>query len=220
MTLKLENGKHYHIYNRGVNSENIFTCEEDYLDFLDKMDIYLNPIAVVISWALLKNHFHLLVYIKNESEIGFLDSRQSKNSDSTKKWATFFNNTGNQKLLAKPKPVEMFKHFFNSYSRWFNIKHEREGSLVNKNYERKLVDNNSYFKNLIVYIHNNPVKHGFVNHPLEYPWSSHLGNNRNLNINFNESKFVSYFETYDEFEKFHDYSDDIIEKPIMNIIWE
>ncbi|MGE0089952.1 MAG: hypothetical protein AB7S50_10830 [Bacteroidales bacterium] len=30
------------------------------------------------------------------------------------------------------------------------------------------------FINLIVYIHNNPVKHGFAESILEYPWTSYL----------------------------------------------
>ena len=36
------------------------------------------------------------------------------------------------------------------------------------------IDNEFYLKQLILYIHNNPVHHGFCNHPLEYPWSSYL----------------------------------------------
>ncbi len=42
----------------------------------------------------------------------------------------------------------------------------------------KWIDKNGehekYFQQLVVYIHNNPVYHGFVDHPAEYPWSSYL----------------------------------------------
>ena len=31
-----------------------------------------------------------------------------------------------------------------------------------------------YLKNVVIYIHNNPVHHGFCEHPMEYPWSSYL----------------------------------------------
>ncbi|MDD4148899.1 MAG: hypothetical protein PHE33_02610 [Bacteroidales bacterium] len=59
MAIKLEYGKFYHVYNRGNNYQNIFTCEEDYLKSLENMDIYLKPVAEIIAWVLLKNHFHL-----------------------------------------------------------------------------------------------------------------------------------------------------------------
>ncbi|MDD2634897.1 MAG: hypothetical protein PHW82_05300 [Bacteroidales bacterium] len=114
----------------------------------------------------------------------------------------------------------MFKHLFNSYSRWFNIRHQRIGSLFIKNYKKIHVDNIDYYKNLIVYIHNNPVKHGFVEHPLEYPWSSQLGNKKNTDKNFTESHFATYFKNQDEFKLFHEYSDEIIENPLKDIIIE
>ena len=43
-----------------------------------------------------------------------------------------------------------------------------------KNFRRKCIDSEEYFKNLVVYIHNNPVHHGFCKHPMEYPWSSYI----------------------------------------------
>jgi REP element-mobilizing transposase RayT len=218
--IKLEYGKFYHIYNRGNNFENIFTCEEDYLKFLHNMDIYLKPVAEVIAWVLLKNHFHFMVYIKKENEIGFLDSKKSKSTNLTKKWSTHFTNNGNQELLVKPTPIEMFKHFFNSYARWFNTKHERIGSLLIKNYEKIHINNSKYYKNLIVYIHNNPVKHGFVNHPIEYPWSSHLENKNNKENDFSNSHFNTYFKNQKEFKSYHKYSDESIENPIKSFIIE
>jgi len=220
MADKLEYGKFYHVYNRGNNYENIFTCEEDYLKFLNNVEIYISPVADVISWVLLKNHFHFMVYIKNEAEIGYVDSKNSKSRDSSKKWSVYFTNNGNQELLLKPQPVEMFKHFFNSYSRWFNIRHHRLGSLFIKNFERKPVDNIEYYKNIIVYIHKNPVKHGFVKHQIEYPWSSYLGNKQNTIEDFWKSKFVPYFENYDDFVKAHECSDPTIENSINDIIVE
>jgi hypothetical protein len=37
-----------------------------------------------------------------------------------------------------------------------------------------LVEDESYLKQLVLYIHNNPVHHGFCCHPLDYGWSSYL----------------------------------------------
>ncbi len=46
------------------------------------------------------------------------------------------------------------------------------GSLFIPNFWRKKIDSDQYFSRLIVYIHNNPVHHGFVNKPDEWPHSS------------------------------------------------
>jgi hypothetical protein len=31
-----------------------------------------------------------------------------------------------------------------------------------------------YLRQVLLYIHNNPVHHGFCDHPMDYPWSSYL----------------------------------------------
>jgi putative transposase len=73
-----------------------------------------------------------------------------------------------------PKPHLHFSHLFNAYSKYFNKKYNRHGSLFERPFKRKLVDNVEYLKQLVLYIHNNPVHHGFSKHPVEYPWTSYL----------------------------------------------
>jgi putative transposase len=46
--------------------------------------------------------------------------------------------------------------------------------LFERPFKRKRIDEMDYLKNVILYIHNNPVHHGFCSHPVEYPWSSYL----------------------------------------------
>ena len=75
--------------------------------------------------------------------------------------------------LRKPKPSTQLSHLFNSYAQYYNKKYQRRGVLFEKGFCRKLVDDPEYLKNLIDYIHNNPVRHRFVDHPREYPWSSY-----------------------------------------------
>ncbi|MCK5079539.1 MAG: transposase, partial [Bacteroidales bacterium] len=162
----LECGKYYHIYNRGNNYENIFNENSDYKHFLNIYDVYISPIADTYAWCLMKNHFHILVRIKEEKEIGYLNSKNSKSEDPSIKWETYNVENPDKELIKKPVPIQQFKHLFNAYSRWFNIRHNRRGSLFEKNYERKLINNQKQFTNLIVYIHNNPVKHGFVEHTI------------------------------------------------------
>lgn len=55
-------GCYYHLYNRGANRSTIFTCNEDYQDFLRRLQHNaLLHATSVIAWCLMPNHFHLLV---------------------------------------------------------------------------------------------------------------------------------------------------------------
>lgn len=74
----LQHGKYYHIYNRGNNREDLFKVSDNYQHFLKLYEKYISPIADTYAWVLMKNHFHLLVRIKDEEEIGFYS--RSKNT--------------------------------------------------------------------------------------------------------------------------------------------
>jgi putative transposase len=114
MTVKLEYGKYYHIYNRGNNYENIFIDKYDYEKFIYLLDIFISPVAEIISWCLLKNHFHICVKIKNDIEIGYLNKKFMKSTEYEKKWKTYFPEVPDEQFSKKPIPTEQFKHFVSS----------------------------------------------------------------------------------------------------------
>ena len=58
------------------------------------------------------------------------------------------------------------------YSRWFNIKYERTGTLMESRYKSKIVDVDEYFLQLVRYVHQNPVK-AEICAISEYKWSSY-----------------------------------------------
>jgi len=64
----LRRGAAYHIYNRGNNHENLFVQERNYAYFLNLYVRHVEPIAETFAYCLMKNHFHLLVRIKNDSD--------------------------------------------------------------------------------------------------------------------------------------------------------
>jgi len=61
----------------------------------------------------------------------------------------------------------------NSYSHYFNNRHEKSGHLFEGRYKYKLIQRDSYALALTRYIHINPVKAGIVKSPEDYEWSSH-----------------------------------------------
>ena len=62
-------GNYYHIYNRGINSCDLFRDADNYEHFLNLYDKYISPIADTYAWVLMPNHFHLLLRIKDKKEI-------------------------------------------------------------------------------------------------------------------------------------------------------
>ena len=66
-TTRLSPGQYYHLYNRGVNRQPIFFCDENWLFFVRRLRHYFNPeLAEIIAYCLMPNHYHLLVYVKCE----------------------------------------------------------------------------------------------------------------------------------------------------------
>ncbi len=62
--MKFEKDRFYHIYNRGINSENIFKERENYIYFLKKYKLrFLNKFDT-IAYCLMPNHFHFLIQVK------------------------------------------------------------------------------------------------------------------------------------------------------------
>lgn len=191
--------KYYHIYNHANGDENLFREQKNYEYFLEKYKQHINPIAETIAWCLMPNHFHLLVKIKTEEEI--VAAFSSTNPPSTFPPSTFpkfqtLEKLGLEKLelkkleLEKLKRLEKFKkldtlegksnflskqfaNFFSSYTQSFNKVYGRRGSLFLKNFKRKEIVDENYLLNLILYIHLNPVKHGFTNNVLDWKWHSY-----------------------------------------------
>ena len=182
----LEFGKVYHIYNRGVNKIPIFRTNHNYKYFLHLYTKYIDPVADTYSWVLMKNHFHLLVRIKDLDE-------------------SFNTLTGiwEPVRLKKLSPSRQFSHFFNAYARAFNLQEKRSGALFERPFKRIEVDNDQYFKHLVVYIHRNPIKHKIRDDVIDYPWSSY-GNVVSIKPTFlSKEKVLGWFDSVGNFKAHH-----------------
>jgi putative transposase len=162
MTMKtLQHSKYYHLYNRGNNRENLFRTSDNYLHFLRLYEKYIFPIAETFAWVLMKNHFHLLVKIKTEGEINLNELPNPAR----------VSNPGRINKLKLPHLY--FSDLFNAYTQSYNKMYQRTGSLFEKPFHRVEVTSEHYFRQLVVYIHTNPVHHGFTGDFKDYPWSSY-----------------------------------------------
>jgi REP element-mobilizing transposase RayT len=141
-------GRYYHMLNRGNNHENIFLEERNYTYFLQLYTKYMLPVADTFAYCLLRNHFHLLIRVKSTQE-----------SDSS--------NSANSAIHAA------FQSLFGAYAKAINKAYNRTGKLFQEHLARIEVTSDTYFTNLIFYIHFNPQKHGFVKDWRDWPWSSY-----------------------------------------------
>ncbi|OMQ13333.1 transposase [[Flexibacter] sp. ATCC 35103] len=183
ITEPLEFGKYYHIYNRGINSENIFKENRNHEYFLILYNKYIDPIAETFAWCLLKNHFHLLIRIKTFEEI--LENQQEHEI---------------KKIIP---PHQSFGNLFNAYTKAINKGYNRHGALFERPFKRKLIDNETYLKTVIKYIHHNPVNHGFCEHPIEYPWSSYLTCVSEKPTKLKREKVISLFNNIEDLKAIH-----------------
>ena len=68
----------------------------------------------------------------------------------------------------------------NRFSRGFNRRFGRTGSLWQGRYKAKFVSDQSYLDHLVLYVHLNPVKAGLVDDPAEYPFAGHREVKKNI----------------------------------------
>jgi putative transposase len=194
-------GNYYHIYNRGNNGIDIFLETENYYHFLRLYAKYIEPVAETFAWCLLKNHFHVLVRIKEKEEINTTELSYST--------------VENPKII---DPSRQFSHFFNAYTQAINKRHNRTGSLFERTFERKLVSSETYFQQLIFYIHNNPVHHGFVEKLSLYPWSSYETIILNKPTRLKRNDVITLYRDVENFIFYHNQEQNLNE--INNLIIE
>jgi REP element-mobilizing transposase RayT len=121
---------------------------------------YLAPIVETYAWVMMPNHYHFALRVKTKEEIQVIE--QEREILCLKK---------NKFKIGKPH--QQFSNFLNAYAQAFNRKYGRKGNLFEKRFKRKIIRDDIYFRDIIMYIHNNPVNHGFCKNIMEYSWSSY-----------------------------------------------
>jgi hypothetical protein len=122
------------------------------------------------------------------------------------------------KNLKVIEPSKQFGFLFNAYTQAINKKFNRTGGLFEKPFERKLIISDSYLKNIIHYIHNNPVQHGFVKQMSLYPWSSYDSIISDKPTKLKRKEIIAIYGGKDEFIEYHNNNLNINE--ITNFIIE
>ena len=184
--------QYYHVYNRAVGNEKMFITDDNYRYFLQRFTDYVLPVADVFCYALIPNHFHFFLRIKPDKELvkhyQFLKNKP-------------FSPANDASL--SDFVMEQFSNWCNSYTKSFNRMHGRKGKLFMDNMNRILIKSDSYYSTLVLYIHNNCVKHKIATKAGKWPYSSY---NTILSAEptwLNKNELLEWFGGTDQFIRFH-----------------
>ncbi len=137
----------YHVYNRALDKKTIFKNKRDFIKFLSLLLRYLkkNNWINIYAYAILPNHFHLLLYSKNSwKEISkFMGQLQQAYS----------------------------KYFKLRYKKEF--KGRKWVTLFQGRFKSKFVLDKDYANELVKYINFNPIKHWLVENIEDYMYTSY-----------------------------------------------
>jgi REP-associated tyrosine transposase len=198
---------YYHIYNRGVNGENIFIEERNYDLFLKLFEKHLSPVVDLFSYCLLRNHFHISTRIKSEEEIlankktlrvSLVNGHQPKRGNSADR-----TEGRPSKPLGSKYVSDQFSNFFNAYAKTINKAYGRTGSLFQHPFGRVPITTDRQFWNVIAYIHQNPQKHRFVEDFRDWKYSSYRTILSEKPGVINRAEVLRWFGTIGDFLSLH-----------------
>ena len=182
----------YHVYNRGVNRQNVFFDKKDYATFLNLLDHYLMPPPAneirqktanfhgkinLLTFSLIPNHLHTIL-----QQVGRCD-------------------------------MEGFmRSLMISYTARINKKYERVGHLFQDSYKARSLKGNDDLVNTSFYVHYNPKKELGLD-PFEYSYSSiknYTESTKNGFVFVKENIILDLFESRESYtEGFKNYIEEM-----------
>ncbi len=153
------NGEFYHVYNRGVAKMQIFNNFYDYSRFLKVMLYYsiegpkpkfsiFTPTTNILDTS--RKIVNIICYCLMPNHFHLLLQQKREGGIS-----------------------EFISKLSNSYTKYFNIKNQRVGPLLQGDFKSVYVETNEQLMHLSRYIHLNPLV-GYITKDLEnYKWSSY-----------------------------------------------
>lgn len=117
----------HHVMGRGIEQRKIFRGDRDREDFVRRLSELAEKEAwLVYAWALMPNHFHLLI------------------------------RTGKQRLSTNMRVL------MSGYAGYFNRRHKRQGHVFQNRYKSIVCEEETYFLELVRYLHLNPLRSKIV----------------------------------------------------------
>lgn len=173
---------YYHLVNHAVGNENLFRNDENYRYFLKKYAYYMSSVCKTLSYCLMPNHVHFLI-----------KTHPKRVLQNHPKYKHDFH-----KVI-----MQEWSNLLNAYAKAYNKRYNRRGTLWINYTKRFLIESDSYLTNTINYIHQNPIKHGFVRHPTDWQHSSFNSLLSSKATRLERDMIINWFGNKESFIKFH-----------------
>ena len=200
--ISVENG-YYHIYNRGVNKQEIFENPQDYAVFLKYLKEALSPIEKSPDVKTFK--------VEVNGTIFTAVKRQPKNFFDKVSLIAYGLMPNHFHLMIRQNLKESMKDFVKSvttrYSMYFNKSRGRVGPLFQGVYKAVLIENENYLLHLSRYIHLNPRENFKTLADAYSSYADYIGKKKTSWLN--PRPVLDYFKepTNPEFKKINNYKD-------------
>jgi putative transposase len=163
------NGETYHVFNRSIDSQDIFNSKFEYSRAVQTIDYY--------RFAKLPVKFSHYFSLDCDTQVKIYQSIIHDNPRRVSILAYCLMPTHYHFLLRQESDqgVSRFiSDFSNSYSKYFNTKSERLGHLFQGPFKGVHINSQNELLHVSRYIHLNPVVSCLIsqNHLFQYPWSS------------------------------------------------
>lgn len=194
--IPLESNNKYHIFNQAVGNEKLFRNDDNYTYFLKKFNEYITPIVKTFSYVLIPNHFHFLIEINDKAKLydHYKQLEISKERMNFKKENEF-----NYENFV----MQQFSNFFNCYTKSYNKRFNRKGALFIDYLRRTLVSEDDYLRNLVLYIHQNPIHHNCCEVLENWKYSSYTSFFTDKSSKIEREEVVSWFGDLENFVQLH-----------------
>ncbi|WP_168433342.1 transposase [Pontiella sulfatireligans] len=180
---------YYHVMSRVVNRDHVMGAEEKEFFMLTMRKLEAFSGLRILTYCIMSNHFHILVEVPNITDLDddalldrlrtFYSKRQF--SEIEQEYTRAFQHaqdTGNRDWLdefrlqyvSRMGDLSVFlKELKERFSKWYNRKHGRRGTLWEERFKSVLVENSDHaLTTMAAYIDLNPVRAGLVGDPKEY----------------------------------------------------
>ncbi len=189
----------YHVFNRGVDKRDIFTDQREYIRALETTRFYrFSNLPTKLSKYL------KLPPSSKEKIIKELNDCSGKIVEILG-FCLMPNHFHFLLRQVKENGISRFiSNFSNSYSKYFNTKHDRTGVLLQGLFKSVLVDSDEQLIHVLRYIHLNPVVAKLAKNPQSYPWSSLNEYTSPTKENIcRVEELLAQFPSLEDFIKFH-----------------
>lgn len=200
-TVPLVTNHYYHVYNRGINKQPIFFGIKDYKRAFEVLQFY--------SFAFQKIRFSKFLLLSKE-ERSKLWEKFRRESEKLVDIISFCFMPNHLHLLLEQKKdggvSKFMASFQNSYTRYFNTRHNRIGPILQGQFKAIRVEDENQLIHLSRYIHLNPYSSFVVKHVKDlddYLWSSfpeYLGKIKTPICN--KDIILSDFKDPEQYQKF------------------